>query len=360
MKILVEASEVYRNNTGIGRFSREVIRHVRPYADLTFSPCDVDQRVHNPGQRTTFKRFKHFADHLWLTQAEIVTSARREHPDLIHCLSFFAPLMIRKLPIVVTIFDLAYFDIPHHTDAFWSAYGRSLMPTFARSACAIVTTSDVMSERIAARFHIAPERIHRIYGGVDARFHPVDSTVELERVRAKFDLREPFALYVGAWHDNKNLKTLLAAFAPIRSAQLVITGLPHSAAEAELRQLAESLGVRTRFIGYVADTDLPTLYSLAHCVVQPSLYEGFGLPVVEAMACGAPVLVSDIAVLREIGGDAVLRFPAQHADSLYALLTHVLESSSEREELRLKSLARARLFSWDAAAHEIVDVWRTL
>jgi hypothetical protein len=124
MKVLIEASEAYRNQTGIGRFSRELIAHLPASVQPRFSPIDYATRIHKPSRRNLFQRLQHFGQHLTLTQGAITVAAYREQPDIVHSLSFFTPLLIRHIPIVSTIFDLAYFDLPDETDPFWGAYAR--------------------------------------------------------------------------------------------------------------------------------------------------------------------------------------------------------------------------------------------
>jgi len=358
MRVLIEASETYRNQTGIGRFSRGLISHLPTDLDVRFSPTDYTQRHHSQAPRTARARLMHFIEHLSLTQIQVASAIRKHTPHVVHSLNFFVPFLSGGVPLVATFFDMAYFDLPRETDPFWGRYGRMLMPVFAQRSSAVITTSYASKARISSRLNVYPEKIAVVYPGVDDCFRPVMVVDELERIRQKYALFGPFFLYAGAWHRPKNLPTLLRAFQGITDALLVITGRAYSAEEEELPRLAEQLKVPARFIGAVPDADLPALYTLAQALVLPSLYEGFGLPVVEAMACGTPVIVSDIPVLREISGEAGLSFPVNSPDALTQLLRAILDSPALREEQSKRALLQAARYRWADAARAVVEVWQ--
>jgi glycosyltransferase involved in cell wall biosynthesis len=356
--VLIEASEAYRNNTGIGRFSRALIDHLPPALDLAFSPQDYAHRTHMSGQRSLWDRGQNFAGHFYLTQVKPLRRVQQMRPDVFHSLSFFNPLLVRGVPLVSTFFDLAYIDQPQQTDRFWGTYGRRMMPIFAERSAAIITTSAVSRQKIIGYFGVPATEVHNVSAGVDARFHPVMDEAALAAIRKVYSLHGKFVLYVGAWHRSKNLPTLLEAFRQVNDATLVITGRPHNDEQAQLPDLARRMGANVQFIGYVRDEDLPGLYTLASVVVQPSLYEGFGLPVVEAMACGTPVIVSDIPVLREIAGDAAPNFPPDDPAALRELLGRLLHDEGVNLTWRHKALRRAADFDWTHTAQAVVDVWR--
>lgn len=366
VKVLIDTSEAYRNHTGIGRFARQLIGHL-PDAlpegmSISLSQPDYAGRTHAHGVRTLPQRALHFGQHVVQTQVHMARLVRRQRPQLVHSLSFFTPLMAGA-PRVTTFFDLAYIDMPGHTDRFWGAYARALMPTFARRSDAIVTTSHVMRERIAEAFGVPPERIHVVYGGVEPRFRPLspehpDDAARLAHARAAYRLPETFFLYVGSWGRSKDLDTLLRAMSRLPDADLVLTGQPHSADEQRIVALAHELGARAHFIGHVPDADLPALYNLSHAVVLPSLYEGFGLPVIEGMACGRPVIASDIPVLAEITAGAAPLFRAGDAGALFDQLGHLLYDADAHASWAGKAAAHAQGFTWPKVAHEIVTVWQ--
>jgi len=172
-------------------------------------------------------------------------------------------------------------------------------------------------------------------------------------------LPEHYLLYVGAWGAHKNLDILLES-ARLLNMPLVITGRPFSALETSLPDRARKWGVDAHFIGYVDDHELPQIYHGAIAVVLPSRYEGFGMPVIEAMACGVPIVIADIPVLREIAGDAAPAFSPDDPIALATILRQIATDPLIRAEWRARGLARAAQFTWEGAAERIVTVWRTL
>ncbi len=360
MRVLIEASEAYRNRTGIGRFSRELIRALREYPalDLRYSPPDYREREHRHTTRTATQRLKHFAEHLALTQFRAYREARRVQPQILHSLSFFVPLLAQGVPRIETIFDMAYFDLPAETDRFWGRYARALIPVFARQSSAILTISAFSKARILHHLKVDPEKVHVVYPGVSDAFRPISDTQVLEATRRVYALPARYVLYAGAWHRPKNLPTLIRAFRGIQDATLVVTGQAFTEAERDIPRLAETLGIRAQFIGRVAEPDLPALYNMAQALVLPSLYEGFGLPVIEAMACGTPVLVSDIPILREIADAAALTFPTDSVEALHERLRMILDDPQLRAEQQAKALAQSAKFRWTETASKVIEVWR--
>lgn len=362
MHVLIEASEAYRNVTGIGRFSRGLLAHLPAEITVSFSPADYAQRHHQQGTRRLWQRGLNLAAHLRLTQLDPVFTARIHKPDLIHSLSFFTPLLVPHIPRVTTIFDLAYFDIPTATDRFWGAYGRRMMPHFARRAAAIVTLSETSRRRIIDQFSRSPDDVHCIYAGVDAQFRPVTNAEHLQQVREKYQLWNPFILYVGAWHSHKNIPLLLEAFRGIKGVDLALTGQPHTPAQHRLIMQAANTANTVHCLGFVEDGDLPALYTLAQALVLPSRYEGFGMPVLEAMRCGTPVIASDIPVLREITGGNALFFSLEDAPvaHLRTQLERIHNDIALRKQLRDQAYNHALQFSWSQTIADLVKVWRSV
>lgn len=350
MRILIEASEAYRNYGGIGRFSRSLIAHLPDGLNITYSPSNYANRTHLTGQRTSFHRLSHFFEHLLLTQMKPLRAARSA--DLVHCLSFFGPLAVKKRPIVCTIFDMAYFDLPQQTDSFWGSYARRMMPIFAAKAAAVVTISQVSKTRIHAHLGLPLEKIHCIYPGVSFKPTPSDS------IRHKYRLPERFALYSGSWAASKNLETLIRA-ASLYQIPVVMTGTAHSAAT-DVTRLAHELAAPITFVGHVSDTDLAALYTQARVLVLPSWYEGFGLPLLEAIACGTPVIAADIPVLREIGKDNVFYFPPAEVDALGTAIKTLFADDNLWRTYRAKGCDHAAGFRWEQTAQQMVELWHSL
>jgi len=264
-------------------------------------------------------------------------------------------------PTVLSLHDTQHLDLPEQ----WSAGGRAwrwlTYHRAARAATMVVTGSEYARKRIIELVGVRAERIVVIHYGVDhARFNPQPQPTDAS-LTARLGLPERFVYYpAGVW-PHKNHRRLLEAFAllPDRQLGLVLTGAS-TGRLAGLLERARELGVaeRVHFVGFVPDADLPALYRRARAVVFPSLYEGFGLPPLEAMACGCPVASSRRASLAEICADAAEVLEPEDPEQMARAITTVVDDEPRRGELRALGLARAARFSWEAVADAHVEVYR--
>jgi radical SAM superfamily enzyme YgiQ (UPF0313 family) len=241
---------------------------------------------------------------------------------------------------------------------------RPLVDLAARRADAIIAPSESAKRDIVRLYNLDPHRVHVVHEAAAPSFRRVSDSAALERVRRRFGLAERVILYVGTIEPRKNLPTLIEAFAERRrsgelSHQLVCVGPYGWLSRGINEQIARAnIGEAIKFTGYVPFEDLPALYSLAEMFVYPSIYEGFGLPVVEAMACGVPVITGRTAALCEIGGGAIVEVDRLEPDALGRALVALAGSRDRREELSGRGLARAGAFSWDRAARESLEIYR--
>jgi alpha-1,3-rhamnosyl/mannosyltransferase len=300
-----------------------------------------------------------------------------------HSPYYLKPYLLR-LPSVVTIFDVIPLVVPNAVS--WRArwFFRWAAWLAAQTSARVIVPSRATRDDLIARLRVPREKIVVIPLAADARFAP-QSNAEIARVREKYALPERFVLYVGINKPHKNLATLLDAWARVESdALLVVAGAWDERFASEVRgqrsevkspRVAEgrrqeagggrqvAVGGRrsaVKFIHNVADADLSALYAGATVFVMPSLYEGFGLPPLEAMAAGAPVICSRASSLPEVVGDAALLVNPRDADDIVRALTRVLDDAALRDALRAKSLARAAQFSWERAAQETLDIYRAV
>jgi glycosyltransferase involved in cell wall biosynthesis len=240
------------------------------------------------------------------------------------------------------------------------AFLKTMMPRFLRNADAIIAVSEC-SKRDAVRVYGIPAgKIRVIYEGVDPKFTPVADPDRLSRVRAKYHLPERFILHVGTIEPRKNLPLLFEVVAQTKE-HVVVAGKLGWLTDSILAKVKE-LGVEDRvtFTGFVADDDLPALIASATVLAMPSKYEGFGLPILEAMACGTPVVASNAASLPEVGGDAALYAWHDDVRSWIRLLTLALDDAELRGWLREKGLRQAAKFRWETMARETAQVYRTV
>ena len=311
--------------------------------------------VHELPVHCANKPLRILAEHTLLPVA-----ARRAGCDLLHSLGTTSPL-VAGMPSVVTILDLIYEAYPE-TFPKTALYGlRAVVGPAARRATRVITISDAVRRDVERILRVPPDRVQTVLLGHGMGAEPV--------VTAEAELRERLGLggarvvlCVSAALVHKNLPRLLEAFAALgadaRDARLVLVG--HSGRDlGELRARADALGVSDRvvFTGWITAADLEGLYALADCCAYPSLYEGFGMPVLEAMARGVPVVCADATSLPEVAGDAAILFDPRDTAALATALRRVLDDPALAADLRERGRARAALFTWDACAEGVLDVY---
>lgn len=255
----------------------------------------------------------------------------------------------------VVVHDMAYFDrklgaypLPD------TIYMRSLIPQSIRRAAGVFAVSEHTKKDVIHYTGCAEEKITVAYEAADRIYQPIADRNILQDISRKYDLPEQFILYVGSLSPRKNTPTLLKAFASVKDRvphSLVITA-SKSWKDRNVYELIKKLGLQSRLVklGYVETEDMPVLYNLANVYIYPSVYEGFGLPVLEAMQCGCPVIASNTTSIPEVAGDAAMLIEPLDvkawADSIYQVIT----DKKLRDEMVKKGFARAKEFSWDKCA----------
>lgn len=284
--------------------------------------------------------------------------AARAGVDVLHSLGSTAPFWGR-VPRVVTIHDVIYRIYPEAHFGMRSVGMRMLVPLSARRSRRIIAPSASTESDLVRLLHVPESRIDVVPMGVAPAS---ESASDLADVRRRYELGDtPIVLTTSAKRPHKNLPRLLEAWAlipPERRGILLLSGYP-TPHEGELRALAEHLGIAadTRFPGWIPTPDLEALYRLARCFVFPSLYEGFGLPVLEAMARGVPVACSDRASLTEVAGRAARMFDPESPRSIADAIDEILSSGDLAERLREAGREQARRFSWSATARGTLEVY---
>ena len=268
----------------------------------------------------------------------------------------------RRLPAVFTLHDLAFRVLPGAFPVAHRSYMRLMMPRFLKSAAVIIAVSE-STRRDAERLYRVPAgRIRVIHPGVSARFRPPPPEAVRE-LRSRMQLPERFLLCVGTLEPRKNLRRLLEAFRHLKvqqaSLKLVLAGR-RGWLNRDLDRVLASKGLAGEVIlpGYVPDEDLPALYGAAEAFVYPSLYEGFGSPVLEALACGAPVVTSRVSSLPEVAGECAVYVDPRDARSIAQGLSRILSDPGLRATLRATGPVRALTFNWERAARETQVAYR--
>ena len=285
----------------------------------------------------------------------------RIRPDLCHYTNFLGPFF-SNVPYVVTVHDMTLQLLPScHT---WKKrlLTRPLAPAIAKNARFVITPSESARRDVARLFDLDPARIRAIPHAADAQFRPCRDNESLERIERRYGVRRPYLLYVGTLEPRKNLARAAVAFSRIAHRfpehHFYFAGDVGWKPQPLLRTLSQ-LPHRERLkrLGYVAEEDLAALYSNADLFVYPSLYEGFGFPVIEAMACGVPVLTSDNSSLAEIARGAALLCDPHDLNAITAAMERGLEDERERERMRLAGMTRASSFSWEQSARQTLAIY---
>lgn len=325
MKVAVDAS--WSGPTGIGRMMSEVLARKPQGIDI----LNIREGLPNAKPLTPFG---------------LSHALKKSGADIFWSPGFVPPVRTHGTPIAITIHDLThlhYFNWKHRF------YYNTVIRRLLKNVDIIFTVSDHARSDILEWAGLPEEKVVRIYNGVDPAF-----SAEGERM----GIGRPYILYIGNRRINKNVDGLMRAFIKSGLAAdgyvLGLTGKRDEAMEALESQYGISGDVH--YFGFVDEADLPALYRGAHMVAFPSLYEGFGLPVIEGMACGTPVLTSTVSSLPEVAGGAALLVDPADVDDIAQGLQHLCRDDALRARLRTDGLVRASQFSWDQTAREYWDV----
>ena len=375
LRIAIDYTSAVNQNAGIGRFVRQLVRAV-----VANDPTDAFLLLHaapNPGRVPTYPDGSNVAPRalrinerwsniIWhRLQAPIPVDWLTGQVDLFHSPDFVLP-PVRAARSILTVHDLAFLLYPECAEASLRAYLEKTVPRSVHRADYVVADSENTRNDVICLLGVPPERVTVVPGGVDPVFKPVEDPARLAALRQTIGLDEttPYILFIGVIEPRKNLMGLIEAFDILKSRRL----LPHKLVVAGRRgwlsggtmERAERSPHRADIIfpGFIPDGELPTLYSAAEAFAFPSHYEGFGLPVLEAMACGTPVVASRASSLPEVVGDAGMQIDPDDPERLASALELLALNPEMRADFGARGLERAAQFSWDAAAKVMLDVYR--
>jgi glycosyltransferase involved in cell wall biosynthesis len=352
---------------GIGTYIRNLLRHLarldRESEYVLF--CRPEDHLFAAELGANFRSVPdRSAPYSMREQLSLPLAAAREHVDVYHAPHYVLPILTRGRR-VVTIHDCIHLMFPQYLPyRFAKTYARAMLYSATRRADRILTVSESSKRDILRFFSVKPEKISVIYNAIDEHFRVSPTDEAVERVRGRYQLQDPFVLYVGNVKPHKNVERLIDAFALLRrrgvdGLKLVIIGDEISKFQTLRRAVhRHKLHKHVRFLGFVPDDTLSVLYRLAGVFVFPSLYEGFGLPPLEAMACGAPVITSNVSSLPEVVGDAALLVDPYSSEAIADAIWKVLSDSSLSARLRAKGLARAQDFSWERSVAKTLEIYR--
>lgn len=273
------------------------------------------------------------------------------------------PLQRYKMPIILTVADLQHEYYPEFFSSRVLKFRKKYYPLSAQYADKIIAISQFTKNSLVEIYNVPPEKIEVIYPGYDEAFHPIRDAQELMRVQKKYHLPDGFIFYPAATWPHKNHVRLLEAIKILKDqhkekVDLILTGSKKQN-QRTIMQKINDLGLQkqVRFLGFVSYSDMPALYNLARLLVFPSLFEGFGIPIVEAMACGLPVVASNATCLPEVGGDAISYCDPEDPNDIAKKILQAYRDEDLREKLIAKGLERAKLFSWKGAAQRTLNLY---
>lgn len=356
MKIGIDCQSLAGAASGLGQYTRKLIEWLP----------QVDSQNHY----YFFHCWKNFRgktyDRLLWENGALPFKAFGHKLDVLHVPAFAVPLIKAARRIVVTVHDLIGVIFPEHLSLPSRFYWSKWLPFVNRNADLIMADSECTKSDIVRYMKFAPGKIRVIPLAADEKFSVQKHASELDNVCIKYSIQRPFVLFLGNVEPRKNLPRLIQAFHRVKfqgeiKHQLVIAG-SRSWPYPELVQLCRQSGVMEsiKFIDYVEANDIVSLYQASDLFVFPSLYEGFGLPILEAMACGIPVITSNVSSMPEVGGNAVYYVNPCKEEEIAKAIHEVLTDRGAWHELQRKGRERVRQFSWKRTAQETQQVFEGL
>ncbi len=371
MTIYIDVSAAVHQRAGLGRYAASLTQAMLPRLSHRLalfynreSGITLPPGLEHVPARSVALGYKTWRMLVWAGQVAHVPFNRLvPNAALFHATEHLV-LPLKDVPTVLTVHDLIYRNFPEHHKPLNRWYLNLTMPLYCRRANHIIAVSEATRRDIITAYHIPPEKISVIYEAANPRFEPQLRTV-VEAMRARYRLPPEYLLYVGTIEPRKNLTRLLRVWEPLYLAgkvpPLVICGrrgwLTGDFFTAWENSPAKD-GIL--FTGYIQDYDLPAIYTGATALVFPSLCEGFGLPPLEAMSCGTPVICSNTSSLPEVVGEAALTFDPTDEAAMTEALRRIVEDKDLRATLHELGLQRAAGFSWGRAAQETMSVYKKL
>ena len=375
MRIAIDYTAAIRQSAGIGNYVRKLVDAMleqdtsnqytlltsgRPTRERPFPTAD------NVRGRSIFipDRYLNIIWYRW--RLPLYATYFSGQVDIYHGPDFALPPIGKTLRKVVTVHDLAFLEHPEYAVPSLAAYLKKVVPEAVAAADVVCTVSQEVSRTLRAHFQTPREKLVVIPNGVSPHFRRITDPVLLGATHHKFGLKHPLVLSVGTLEPRKNHIGLIKAFYQAQKkkrgpAMLALAGAKGWLYE-ETQRLVEELKLekKVRFLGRVSDLELVTLYSLADVFAFPSFVEGFGVPPLEAMACGAPIITSNTSSLPEVVGDAALLINPHNTGELSGAIIRILENKQLQEELRQKGYERVKEYTWSASAHKMLSVYQKL
>lgn len=368
MRIGIEAQRLFRpHKHGMDRVALELIRSLQKIDKeneyFIFVKPDVDNKVVFSTDNFHIVEIEGGAYPIW-EQFKLPKLAKAHNCDILHCTSNTAPLAL-QMPLVTTLHDVIFKEgsvLEQLTSsASWyqkigNLYRRLIVNSIVKKSQRLITVSNFERQNISKIYKLDSSKIQTVHNGVNECFKAVVDNKARAKVKQKYNLPEQFLLHLGNTDPRKNTARVLKAFymyiyVYTEDLKLVIVGLNESKLSTILKSidLEEELSDKIILTGYVVDTDLPILFSLSELFLFPSLREGFGIPIIEAMACGTPVITSNTSSMPEVAGDAACLVNPNSTENIYEAIAKVRSDKNYKNQLTEKGLARYTKFTWENA-----------
>ena len=360
MKIVIDVRCITGRMHGIGRHAVNIIN--------CLAQIDRENKYLVLIRKQAIENFKNLPDNFKIKTVDIkpYTIAeqimlplilKKEDFDVYYTPNYTAPLFLNK-PVIFTIHDLIHMLYPHDYTFFHRIYYRVVVKKLAKKCYKVLVVSNSTKSDVIRLLEVPSDKIIVNYNGVDERFSPGDRKKSLEYVFQRFGLNRKFILWVGNEKPHKNLKNTIEAFKIVSNSisdlHLLVIGAP------EQKYQTESIDEKVHFLKISSDDDLVALYRSAEALVVPSLYEGFCLPVLEAFACGCPVLTSDRASVPEIAGDSAIFVNPEKPGEIAEAIGSIITNPSLKESLKRKGIERAKQFLWKISAEKLLGIFENI
>jgi len=375
MKIGIEGQRLFRKKKhGMDMVALELIRNLQAIDKeneyFIFVKDDVDHCL----EQTSNFHVVEIAPSpypVW-EQVNLPAAAKKANCDILHCTSNTAPVFT-SIPLIITLHDIIYMESLSvlkkgftSYQKFGNMYRRFVVPQVVKKSARIITVSEFEKKRIGEFFHVDDHKLRAIYNGVSTHFKPVEDVEYLNLIKTRYKLPDKFFFFFGNTDPKKNTPGVLRALSLfLKSSEEKIPLVMLDFDRDELDKIISDIGDPTlhdyiKLTGYVPNIELPALYALSTVFLYPSLRESFGIPMLEAMACGIPVITSNTSSMPEVGGDAALFIDPYKPEEITQAMNKLLIDKSLRESLILRGFENARKFSWRAMAENVLSLYQEL
>ncbi len=355
IRIGMDTQSIIGAKTGIGCYVNSLVKYISKSDEFKINSYSDKATL----DMSTLQRI------LW-ENIKMPMIAKRDKIDLLHIPGFAGPLLKGKYRKVTTVHDLIGMIYPHNLGRISRFYWQKWLPLCVKNSDIIIADSENTKNDIMRLLHVPADKITVIYLAADEHFRPMSKVESSLNILRKYGINKKYILNVGTIEPRKNIVSLVEAFGKYKKHSeedilLVVAGKKgwdYQRCKHRVQELG--LDQEVVFCDYVEEDDLPLLYSLAEVFVYPSFYEGFGLPVLEAMSCGIPVISSNVSSLPEITGDAALLIDPNSIDSIKAALAKILDDKQFAKTLSGRALERSRFFSWENTVEKTIEIYRKL